>query len=98
MSCDTAFGKGLQDFCVWVSEAAVKNVAFNNLQQKEIAAIIGKATAIDTNKRYMSMRELQMDLHAVLHKTTISALHNTPAYKVKKFIVRQPWLSALAKT
>lgn len=76
-------------------EAAVKNVAFNNLQQKEIAAIIGKATAIDTNKRYMSMRELQMDLHAVLHKTTISALHNTPAYKVKKFIVRQPWLSAL---
>lgn len=66
-----------------------------SLQLRELTAIVQKATAAEPAQRYLSMRDLQLELQAVLEKRPVLVFSSTPAYKTHKFIRRQPWVSVL---
>ncbi|MBZ9611981.1 serine/threonine-protein kinase [Rheinheimera maricola] len=81
-------GKVLQD-------ALALKAYQNKLQTLELNMIIGKALATFSASRYLSMRDLQADLIAITENKPISLALNTRLYKVRKFISRQPAISAL---
>lgn len=68
------------------------------LQQQELRAIVQKATAEQAGQRYLSMRDFQQDLHAVLNHFPVIAFKNTAAYRLRKFVSRQPWVSGFVMT
>ncbi|WP_127022407.1 serine/threonine-protein kinase [Rheinheimera mangrovi] len=70
----------------------------NKLYYRELQAIIHKATAIEPSQRYLSIRDLQQDITAVLQKRPVTAIKSSGLYRLHKFVLRQPWLTALATT
>lgn len=70
----------------------------NKLYYRELQAIIHKATAIEPSQRYLSIRDLQQDITAVLQKRPVIAIKASGTYRARKFVLRQPWLTALATT
>ncbi len=64
--------------------------------RQELSAVIRKATQPENELRYLSMSDIQQDLTAVTRHRPVSAYPATSGYRLRKFIQRQPWVSALS--
>lgn len=72
---------------------AVATTKQKYLNQQELQAIVTKATHSQTAQRFLSMRELQQELLAVLAGQPVQTFKKTFLYSFQKFVVRQPLLS-----
>ena len=66
------------------------------LRDKELAAIIARATAFDPAERYSAVDGLIEDLQHFLNKEPVNAYSTARVYRIGKFFSRYPASSALA--
>jgi serine/threonine-protein kinase len=62
----------------------------------DLDTIVGKAVRADPSRRYASAEELARDIRRFLAGRTISARPDTPAYRVRMFARRHPWVAPVA--
>jgi serine/threonine protein kinase len=81
-----------------VLEVCLKHLKIKNLNIQELDAVIRKATDQCAEHRYLSIRDLHIDIQGVLDKKPVGVFKNTLFYKLEKFVLRQPWVTAFILT
>lgn len=81
---------------LFASQVMKKNKQPNSQKvQGALDTIINQATHPNPNRRYQSVHELSDDIHRYLNHLPIKALGDGLAYRLKMFIKRNAWSSAL---